>query len=194
MSQVTNLVLDPSETIEHRIESVLAIMSEDVSDDDCQVLQRMLEQKKIECQTLADLSKKYASKKKVEEVISVVDDSPEKACACAEKNKATDKPDAKDITPKKSARATIKKVTPKKAPVGVTTEDSRKVKGPPTKRKAPPSPEASKEQEISGSEYDPVDSYSDSNDSDRVFPREGVLKSKPKDRRESDMLAVLDHY
>ena len=40
----------------------------------------------------------------------------------------------------------------------MTTEEARKVKGPPIKRKAPPSPEASEEQEMSGSEYDPVDS------------------------------------
>ena len=68
MSQVTKLVLDPGETIEERIESVLAIMSEDVSVDDRLVLQHMLEQalemkKKSECQTLADLRKKYGSKK-----------------------------------------------------------------------------------------------------------------------------------
>ena len=191
MSQVINLVLDPGETIEHRIESVLAIMSEDVSDDDHQVLQRMLEQAlemktKSECQTLADLRKKYASKKKVEEVISVVDDSPDvkkkKPAPAPKRPKATDKPDAKDITPKRSARATVKKVTPKKAPVGVMAEDARKVKGPPTKRKAPPSPEASEEQEMSGSEYDPVDSNSDSNDSDRAActPKRGRTKVQAK--------------
>ena len=178
MSQVTNLVLDPGETIEHRIESIPAIMSQDMSNDDRQVLQQMLEQalemkKKSECQTLADLRKTYTSKKKVEEeVISVVDDSPDvkkkKPAPVPKKTKATDKPNAKDITPKKSLRATVKKVTPKKAPVGVTTGDARKVKGPPTKRKAPLSPEASEEQEMSGSEYNLVDCNSDSNDSDRA--------------------------
>ena len=98
------------------------------------------------------------------------------------RTKATDKPDAKDITPKKSVQATVKKVTPKKVPVGVTTEEGRKVKGPPTKKKAPPSPEASKEQEMSGSEYDPVDSNSDSNDSDcaACTPKRGRTKVQAK--------------
>ena len=98
------------------------------------------------------------------------------------KTKATDEPDAKDITPKRSARATVKKVTPKKAPIGVTTVEARKVKGPPTKRKAPPSPEASEEEEISGSEYDPVNSNSDSNDSDRAAcaPKRGRTKVQAK--------------
>ena len=164
-------------------------MSEDVSDNDRLVLQHMLEQalemkKKSECQTLADLRKKYASNKKLEEVISVVDDSPDvkKKKPAPKKTKVTDKPDPKDITPKKSVRATVKKVTPKKAPVGVTTEEGRKVKGPPTKRKAPPTPEASEEQEMSGSEYDPVDSNSDSNDSDRAActPKRGRTKFQAK--------------
>ena len=185
MAQVTKLVLDPDKTIEERIESVLAIMSEDVSDDDRLVLQHMLEQalemkKKSECQTLADLRKKYASKKKLEEVISSPDVKNKKPAP--KKTKATDKPDPKDITPKKSVWATVKKVTPKKAPVGVTTEEGRKVKGPPTKRKAPPTPEASEEQEMSGSEYDPVDSNSDSNYSDRAActPKRGRTKVQAK--------------
>ena len=62
------------------------------------------------------------------------------------------------------------------------TEDARKVKGPPTKRKAPPSPEASEEQEVSGSEYDPVDFNSDSNNSDRAActPKRGRTKVQAK--------------
>ena len=40
MSQVTKLVLDPGETSEHRIESFLAIMSEDLSGDNRLVLEK----------------------------------------------------------------------------------------------------------------------------------------------------------
>ena len=64
----------------------------------------------------------------------------------------------------------------------MTTEEGRKVKGPPTKRKALPSPEASEEQEMSGFEYDPVNSNSDSNDSDRAVctPKRGRMKVQAK--------------
>ena len=66
------------------------------------------------------------------------------------------------------------------------------MKGPPTKRKAPPSPEVSQEEEPSGSEYDPGNSNSDSdNSAPECTPKRGSTKG---DRLERDMLAALDHH
>ena len=81
MSQATKLILDPGETIEQRIESILAIMSQDVTDDDRAVLQNMMEQaleKRTvsQAQSFSDLRSKYGAKKKSEDVITV-DESPE---------------------------------------------------------------------------------------------------------------------
>ena len=60
-------------------------------------------------------------------------------------------------------------------------EDAKKVKGPPTKRKAPPLPEVSQEEEPSGSEYDPGNSNSDSdNSAAECTPKKGRTKGQPK--------------
>ena len=51
MSQTTKLIVDRGEMIKQRIESILTIMSQDVTDDDRAVLRNMLEQvlKKRRC-------------------------------------------------------------------------------------------------------------------------------------------------
>ena len=99
------LVLDPGETVEARIESILAIMSEEVSEDDRTVLQLLLEQalemkKKKECQTLSQLKKKYASRKKKEDIINVDDSGEDKKNNPPKKQKTVHKEKGKDHTPK----------------------------------------------------------------------------------------------
>ena len=100
------LVLDPGETVEQRIESILAIMAEDVSEDDRMVLQCLLEQalemkKKKECQTLSQLKKKYASRKKKEDIINVDDSGEDKKKNPPKKPKSVDKEKGKGHTPQK---------------------------------------------------------------------------------------------
>ena len=158
------LVLDPGETVEARIESILAIMSEEVSEDDRTVLQLLLEQalemkKKKECQTLSQLKKKYASRKKKEDIINVDDSGEDKKNNPPKKQKTVHKEKGKDHTPPK-----MKKGTPQKGTVA--KEKPTKLKGPPTKRKAPPSPVVSEDGAASGSEYDPHESNSECEDSD----------------------------
>ena len=119
MSQATKLILDPGETIEQRIESILAIMSQDVTDDVRAVLQNMMEQaleKKTvsQAQSFSDLRSKYGAKKKSEDVITV-DESPEVKQSKPKKNKPTEKPTDKNTTQTKPTKAPTKKVTPKKA-------------------------------------------------------------------------------
>ena len=139
-------------------------------------------------------------RKILEEVISVVDDSPDvkkkKPGPAPKKTKATDKPDTKDITPKKSARATVKKVTPKKAPVGVTTEEGRKVRDllprerplhhwkPPRKKKC----------RVLSTIQSTRTRIATTVIVLRVLPREAVRNSKPRDQRENDAQEVRDHH
>ena len=107
------LVLDPGETVEQRIESILAIMAEDVSEDDRMVLQCLLEQalemkKKRECQTL---KKKYASRKKKEDITNVDDSGEDKKKNPPKKPKSVDKEKGKDHTPPKMKKGTPQKGT-----------------------------------------------------------------------------------
>ena len=78
-------------------------------------------------------------------------------------------------TQTKSTKVPSKMATPKKVSVVVTKEDVKKVKGPPTKRKAPLLlQEASEEEKPSGSECDPGNSNSDSANSATEFtPKRG---------------------
>ena len=162
------LVLDPGETVEARIESILAIMSEEVSEDDRMVLQLLLEQalemkKKKECQTLSQLKKKYASRKKKEDIINVDDSGEDKKNNPPKKQKTVHKEKGKDHTPPKMKK-----------------EKPTKLKGPPTKRKAPPSPVVSEDGAASGSEYDPHESNSECEDSDAppITPKRGRPSTK----------------
>ena len=172
------LVLDPGETVEQRIESILAIMSEEVSEEDRMVLQLLLEQalemkKKKECQTLSQLKKKYASRKKKEDIINVDDSGEDKKKNPPKKQKTVHKEKGKDHTPPK-----MKKGTPQKGTVA--KEKPTKLKGPPTKRKAPPSPVVSEDGAASGSEYDPHESNSECEDSDAppITPKRGRPSTK----------------
>ena len=159
-------MLDPGETVEQRIDSILAIMSEKVSDEDRSVLQRMLEQaldmKKTQesrPQTFADLRSKYVATQKNEEIINIEDSpEPKKTKGGARKPQRPEKDSSKLKGQTKKGTATPSKDEPKK------------LKGPPTKRKAPePSPQVSDEQE---SDYEPVDSDASSDDA--------FVKSTPK--------------
>ena len=138
MSQATKLILDPVETIEQRIELILAIMSQDVTADNRAVLQNMLEQalekKKVsQAQSFSNLLSKYKAKKKSEqEDVINVDESPEAKQSKPKKSKPNEKPTDKNTTQTKPTKAPTKKVTPKKSRVVVTKEDAKKVKGPPT--------------------------------------------------------------
>ena len=187
MSQATKLILDPGETIEQRIESILAIMSQDVTADDRAVLQNMLEQalekKKVsQAQSFSDLLSKYGAKKKSEqEDVINVDESPEAKQSKPKKNKPSEKPTDRNTTQTKPTKAPTKKGTPEKSNVVVKKEDAKKVKGPPTKRKAPPSPEVSQEEEPTDSEYNPGNSNSDSDKSaPKCTPKRGRTKGQPK--------------
>ena len=198
MSQATKFILDPGETIEQRIELILAIMSQDLTADDRAVLQTMLVQalvkKKVsQAQSLSDLRSKYAAKKKSdqEDVINV-DESPEAKQSKPKKDKPNEKPTDKNTTQTKPTKAPTKKVTPKKSSVVVTREDAKKVKGPPTKRKAAPSPDVSMYRVRSMTQGTPTLILTTVLLS--VLQKEGALKANQRDRLERDVLAALDHH
>ena len=105
--------------------------------------------------------------KKSEDVITV-DELPDVKQSKPKKNKPTEKPTNKNTTQTKPTKAPTKKVTPQKASVVVTKQDVKKVKGPPTIARSIAG------EEPLGSEYDPGNSNSDSdNSAAECTPRRG---------------------
>ena len=198
MLQTTKLILDPWEMTEQQIESILAIMSQDVRDDDRAVLQNMLEQalekKKVcQAQSFSDLRSKYGAKKKSEEDITV-DESPDVKQRKPKKNISTEKPTDKNTTQTKPTKAPTNKVTPKKASVVVTKEDVKKVKGPLTKERPRHRPKHRRKKNprvLSMTQGTPTLILTTVLLS--VLQKEGALKANQRDLLERDVLAVRDH-